>query len=212
MEYLSGVTFPQQTFTPSEWGQMFEAVLADGILRGCVVTASGTNVYISEGALIIKGRLIEIPSTVTEATTPTYNNGYGRVKVCINTTNSSTTLLNQQAFVDTEYSSSTTFPALTQDDINDGGTLYEVELAVLTYTSGSISDVSQTLAAVFGANKIIGTDANGRLNDSGISSTNLSGLTSNVQTQLDNKQSKITYGTADPTGGNVGDVYIKISE
>jgi hypothetical protein len=125
MQYLSGVTFPQQTFTPSEWGQMFEAVLADGILRGCAVTYSGAKVMIAEGAMIVKGRLIEIPSTVTETTAPTYTSGYGRVKVIIDTTNASTASLNQQAFVDTEYSSSETFPSLVHNDINDGGTKYE---------------------------------------------------------------------------------------
>ena len=197
MQYLTGITFPQQTFTPAEWGQMFSAVMADGILNGCAVTGSGTNVNLAAGAMIIKGRLIEVPSTVTESTSPTYSSGYGRVKVCIDTTNTSTSLVNQQAYIDTEYSSS--------------GTLYEVELAIIRYSGGSIAEVTQKLGAVFGANKLVGSDASGRLGDAGISLTDLSGINSNVQTQLDGKQSKITYGTADPAGGSTGDVYIKYS-
>ena len=209
MQYLTGITFPQQTFTPAEWGQMFSAVMADGILNGCAVTGSGTNVNLAAGAMIIKGRLIEVPSTVTEATSPTYSSGYGRVKVCIDTTNTSTSLVNQQAYIDTEYSSSETFPALTQQDLNGSGPLYEVELAIVRYSGGSIAEVTQKLGPVFGANKLVGSDASGRLGDAGISLTDLSGINSNVQTQLDGKQSKITYGTADPAGGSTGDVYIK---
>lgn len=225
MQYLTGVCFPQQTFTPAEWGQMFEAIMADGILRGCAVTVSGQNVYIAPGAMIIKGRLIEIPATVTEATNPTYANGYGQVKVCINTTNPSTTLLNQQAYVNTVYSSSQTFPALTQDDINGTGTLYEVELAILTYSSGSISASTQKLGGVFGASKLIASDANGRLSVSNVNQSYINTLTSNAQTQINTinsninsltttvngKQKAITYGTTDPTGGSNGDIYIKYS-
>ena len=37
----------------------------------------------------------------------------------------------------------------------------------------------------------------------------LSGVTSSVQTQLNAKQKKITYGTANPSGGSTGDVYIQ---
>ena len=37
----------------------------------------------------------------------------------------------------------------------------------------------------------------------------LSGVTSSVQTQLNTKQKKITYGTGKPSGGSTGDVYIQ---
>ena len=37
----------------------------------------------------------------------------------------------------------------------------------------------------------------------------LSGVTSSVQTQLNAKQKKITYGTGNPSGGSDGDVYIQ---
>lgn len=37
----------------------------------------------------------------------------------------------------------------------------------------------------------------------------LSGVTSSVQTQLNAKQKKITYGTGNPSGGSTGDVYIQ---
>lgn len=212
MEYLQGVTFPQQTFTPSEWGQMFEAVMADGILRGCSVTASGNTVNIAKGAMIIKGRFIAIPSAVAEVTSPTYPNGYGRVKVCINTNNASTETVNRQAFVTTEYASTNSFPSLTQDDVNDGGTLYEAELAVVQYSGGSISSITQTLGPVFGADQLIGSDSNGRLTAVDVNLSYIENISSDVQTQLDSKQPRITYGTADPTGGSTGDVYIKYTE
>ena len=212
MEYLSGVTFPQQTHTPKEWGHIFSKLVPDGILRGCEVTASGTSVYIDVGALMICGRLIEIPSTVTEVTNPTYPNGYGQLKVCIDTTNPSTTLLNQQAYVDTVYSSTTTFPTLTTDDINASGSLYEVELAILAFSSGSITDATMTLGNCLGSDKLLGSDANGMMINADIDTSYLSGVNSNIQTQLNGKQPLITSGTTDPTGGSDGDIYIKYSE
>lgn len=209
MQYLSGVTFPQQTHTPKEWGHIFSKLVPDGILNGCGVSASGANVYVDAGALMIAGRLIEIPSTITEATSPTYPNGYGQVKVCIDTTNASTTLLNQQAYLEVVYSSSSAFPALTQNDINGSGTLYEVELAVLTYVGGSVSDVSVSLGNCLGSDKILGSDNTGKMQTANVDTSYLSGISSNVQTQLDGKQPLITSGTSDPTGGNDGDIYIK---
>jgi hypothetical protein len=208
-QYLQGVTFPNQTFTPSEWGQMFEAILPNGILRGCAMTSSGTSFNIAKGAILLKGRLIVIPSTVTESTSPTYPDGYGRVKLCINTSNTSTSLVNQQAYITTEYSSSSTFPSLTQQDVNDGGTTYEVALATLKYSGGSISTVTANLGRPLTASKLVKTDSSGKLTASTVNESYLTGITSDVQTQLNAKQKAITYGTSDPSGGSNGDIYIK---
>lgn len=176
MQYLHGVTFPNQFLTPKEWGMLFENVIDDGILRGFEVSASGKNVTISAGAVAVKGRIIVATGAVTEETNPTYADGYGRIKICINTANDSTSEIDHQTYVAVEYSSSSTFSALTQNDINGSGNLYEVELCTFQYSSSNISSITRTLNVV------------------------------------DSRQPKITYGTADPTGGQVGDIYIKYTE
>ena len=196
MQYLNGVTFPAQSLTPSEWGYLFEKLLPDGVVKGCTVTSSGTNLYIAKGALVVKGRLIDIPSTLTEATSPTYANGFGRAKIVIDTTQTSTSSTNHQTKLVVEYSSTRTFPALTQQDINGTGTIYEAELAILDYSNGSIASVDQ---------KLVSSDIAGTL-------VNLTNAVASLTSALAGKQKQILDGTEDPAGLEEGDIYIKWEE
>lgn len=62
------------------------------------------------------------------------------------------------------------------------------------------------------ANRVMVSNSSGDLAVSAVTTTELGyidGVTSSVQTQLNNKQKKITYGTGNPSGGSTGDVYIQ---
>lgn len=62
------------------------------------------------------------------------------------------------------------------------------------------------------ANRVMISNGSGDLAVSAVTTTELGyidGVTSNVQTQLNAKQKKITYGTGKPSGGSAGDVYIQ---
>lgn len=62
------------------------------------------------------------------------------------------------------------------------------------------------------ANRVMISNKSGDLAVSAVTTTELGyidGVTSNVQTQLNAKQKKITYGTGNPSGGSTGDVYIQ---
>lgn len=62
------------------------------------------------------------------------------------------------------------------------------------------------------ANRVMISNGSGDLAVSTVTTTELGyidGVTSKVQTQLNAKQKKITYGTANPSGGSTGDVYIQ---
>lgn len=62
------------------------------------------------------------------------------------------------------------------------------------------------------ANRVMVSNGSGDLAVSAVTTTELGyidGVTSNVQTQLNAKQKKITYGTGKPSGGSTGDVYIQ---
>lgn len=81
-----------------------------------------------------------------------------------------------------------------------------------TVTGAASSVVSNNLTA----SRVAVSDANGKLAASGVTATQLntlSTITSNVQTQLNGKQSKVLSGTSDPASslGSVGDLYIKYS-
>lgn len=62
------------------------------------------------------------------------------------------------------------------------------------------------------ANRVMISNKSGDLAVSAVTTTELGyidGVKSNVQTQLNAKQKKITYGTGNPSGGSTGDVYIQ---
>lgn len=62
------------------------------------------------------------------------------------------------------------------------------------------------------ANRVMISNGSGDLAVSAVTTTELGyidGVTSKVQTQLNAKQKKITYGTSNPSGGSAGDVYIQ---
>lgn len=219
-EYLKGVVFNAQTMTPKAHARAMENVLNDGILSGCTVTASGANATIAAGYMCVKGRTIEVESATTIAATPTYPNGYGRLVLSLDMTQTSTSSVNHQAYVDWEYSSTNSFPALTQDDINGSGSLYQVVLATAQFSSGNISTITQNLGNVtmketFTANKAIVSDANGQAIASSTTATEIgyvSGVTSAIQTQLNGKQATIRSGSSIPADLGANELFLLLAE
>ena len=91
-------------------------------------------------------------------------------------------------------------------------------MGIIGYTDSTITSFNQTLSSAavkmsgLGVNKAVVTDGSGNLITAETTATEInyiSGVTSKVQTQLNDKQKKITYGTSAPTGGAEGDIYIK---
>lgn len=81
-------------------------------------------------------------------------------------------------------------------------------------TSSALSQVYTLAQRTDGltANRVMISNKSGDLAVSAVTTTELGyidGVTSNVQTQLNAKQKKITYGTRNPSGGSTGDVYIQ---
>lgn len=216
MQYLKGVVFDNQTMTPKGFARAMERALTDGVLYGCGVTYSGTNVTLGAGWLIAKGRVVEVASNTTESTSPTYANGYGRLKLILDLGETSTSSTNHQARIDVDYSNTSSFPALTQEDINGSGTVYEIALGIFKYTSGAITEMISTIGTVsprqnLTANKGLVTDANGNLAASSASSTEvgyLTGVTSNIQTQLNGKQAVIRHGSTIPSDLAEGEIFL----
>ena len=218
--YLKGIVFDNQTMTPKAFGRAMENALSDGTLSGCAVTFSGTNVTLGSGYLIAKGRVIEATSNTTVATSPTYANGYGRLMLKIDLSETSSSTINHQAQLIVDYSSTTTFPSLVQDDINGSGTVYEVALGIFKYTSGSITEMVESIGRTtpkegLTANKAVATSADGNLVASSASATELgylAGVTSAVQTQLNGKQKTIRYGSSIPSDLQNGEIFLLIAE
>lgn len=129
--YLPGVTFPSQRVTPSDDGAVFAACISDGLYGGAITT-SGTSLRLTPGKIIACGRVIRIASQTDIAMTET--SGYARLVLTIDKSKSAA----QQRSLDVEYQASEgAFPALTQNDINNGGTKYQVALCMARLSSSA---------------------------------------------------------------------------
>ena len=218
--YLKGIVFNNQTMTPKAFGRAMENALSDGTLAGCGVTYSGANVTLGTGYLVAKGRIVEVTSASTITTNPTYANGYGRLKLIIDLTQTSTASVNHQAQIDVDYSNSSSFSALTQEDINGSGNVYEVALGIFKYTSGTITELVSSIGKAaakpsVAASKALATDANGAIAASDTTSTELGyvhGVTSAIQTQLNGKQGTIRYGSSIPGDLQTGELFLLLAE
>lgn len=128
--YLPGVTFPSQRVTPSDDGAVFAACVADG-LYGSAITLSGTSLLLSPGKIVACGRVIRIASQRLIAMTE--SSGNARLVLTIDKSKSAA----QQVALDVQYGSET-LTALTQQDINSGGTKYQMALCLYDITHSTI--------------------------------------------------------------------------
>ena len=126
---ISGVTFSGCHVSAKDHGVLFSAILPDGVLRGCAVTYNSGTASVAPGYLVACGRVIEVESTSTLAIP---GEQYAQIVLTIDASTPTFTL-------SAVNSSSTTFPPLTQQDINDGAsTTYQIELGVVDIGNGTM--------------------------------------------------------------------------
>lgn len=156
MSGFTPVTFGGENVTPKNDGGLYQAHYGDGILWGCGMSLTGspyTDLTISTGEMIIGGRVIYVDGATDinlEGLAGTTN--YVQIKGVI-------TLGNNPVFDTVLVEAATpSFGALTQEDINDNGTTYEVQLAIVQASSGTPTAIYSTMGKsgiVVGGNIII---------------------------------------------------------
>lgn len=109
--------------------RLVKCVISDRIVDGCAITKSGANIYIAAGHIVAGGALVEVT-----ATTFTVSSG-GELVLRINTG------AETQAQIITR--SATT---LTRQDLTNGGSVYELQLAKYTFASGAVSSLTVTVS------------------------------------------------------------------
>ena len=72
---INGIFFENQILTAKGLGAFGNSALSDGILTGCKMSSSGLNVTITEGYILICGRLVKIPQTTITFSTGTGHGG-----------------------------------------------------------------------------------------------------------------------------------------
>lgn len=153
---ITGITFDLQNVLSKNDGRLYQAILGtDYILSGCACAAvdAGASIEIAEGYVVIGGRVIHFDGGEKKTITPTLTTGYGRLIIDIDLTKASTADEFEQVSLVEQYSTTETFPDLTQDDINLSGTHYQAELCRFPISSSTAGNVTVTLPLFGGAVK-----------------------------------------------------------
>lgn len=119
--------------TPLDDAQLYSWIAnrAVGVVTGCVVTSAGTNqLAISAGWGIVQGHVFTIGAETISAAVAPSGTVNGRLLIRIDTSDTVTP-------VEFVTQAETPLPALTQEDIDGSGSIYELPLA--TYDVGTIS-------------------------------------------------------------------------
>lgn len=159
---FKGVTFSGQNVTPKNDGGLYQAHYGDGILWGCSMAISGDDLVVQSGEFIMGGRVVQVDgATNVDLSGRTIQTGY--IQVIMNADLSQGE--GSQWYTTFVESATTTFPALTRDDINDTGTLYQLELAVIQVSGGNLTSIytSQPPSPVVSPQVMRALDVNGDL-------------------------------------------------
>lgn len=134
---LKGITFNGANVTAKNDGGLYQAHFTDGVLWGCAMSLSGTNLVVGSGQLLMAGRNVEFDGT-TNISLSGHGLTTGYIQVILTAQGSSVT--------DSYVTSATiTFPALTQQDINFNGSIYQIELAVVRISGGNPTSITRSL-------------------------------------------------------------------
>lgn len=139
---FKGITFAGQNVTPKDDGALYMAHYGDGILDGCSMALSGDDLVIQSGHIIAGGRVCHVDgATNVDLSGRQLSTGY--IQVIMNYDLSQGE--GSQWYTSFVESATTTFPALTTDDINGTGTLYQMELAVIQISGGNLTDIYRSV-------------------------------------------------------------------
>lgn len=132
---LRKITFNESPVRARDHGALFSGILADGIINGCEVSVNNGSASISQGYLIVAGRLIENNSNMQNINISGGNVAQIVLRIDIS---SDDVDLNNSIFVRHAPDVSSLDP-LTKMDINNGtDTIYEFEIAVIDVTNNTI--------------------------------------------------------------------------
>lgn len=102
--------------------RLIKQVIPDKIIDGCAITKSGSTIYIAAGHIVAGGALVEVDAASITVSAS------GELVLRINTADTTPARIIAR-----------TAATLTQQDLTNGGTTYEMQLATYVYGTNSIS-------------------------------------------------------------------------
>lgn len=141
------ITFDEQIARAKDDGGVYRSIYPhDGILWGCAVTTTSTQIEIASGLFTLCGRMIWVDGKTDFPLQEPIQNGYAQLKAKIDLNNANTQEECAQFSAEVLYSTTTSFPELIQEDINNTGKKYEQEMAVVKIENGNITGITRKLA------------------------------------------------------------------
>lgn len=137
---IRGITFSKQSVSSNDDAHIYKILLngKKGRTKGCKMTFGTDDIYISEGYFFAPNRLIEVSSMETVAT-PVVSSGttYCRLVFEIDLTKTNTSSAFNQGYFRI-LSSTTDYPGIVQEDLENGGNVYQLPFAKFTKTVSGI--------------------------------------------------------------------------
>lgn len=147
---IRGITFSKQAVSSSDDAHIYKVLLngKDGRTKGCKITHGTDDIYVSEGYFFAANRLISIYATEIIGT-PVVSSGtyYCRLVFEIDLSKiNSNTEFKQGAFK--IISNTTDYPVLTQEDLENGGNVYQMPFAKFTKNISGIGSFVSELESI----------------------------------------------------------------
>lgn len=140
---IKGITFDEQQISAANMGHFMNVFSGhqSGITQGCEVTYDSDNLYIAAGYMLLSGRQVQIVGTQTVPfLTVISGELYCKTVFQIDLTQTNTESTFLQGTIET-LSNSSGYPAVRQDDIDDGGTIYQWPIAQYHVTVSGAENV-----------------------------------------------------------------------
>lgn len=176
--------------TPVVDRRLYEFLLLNtvGVADGVAVTNSGTNLIVSSGWGVIKGCVFGVTAETISATKPASGSANGRLLIELDATNGTIQFKTQQG---------SALPALTQEDINGSGSVYQMELATYTISATDITGLTETYETLQSAQSVIGE---------------ITSLIAPLQTKLDTIETGAQVNSVTSVAGKTGAVTLAKSD
>lgn len=139
---INGITFSEQLITSANFAHFMHTFLnkANGITKGCGISYANDKIYVQKGYFIEFGRMVQVVGT-EEISTPDVPSGrlYCKMVFEIDLTQENTAETFSQGYFKT-LTGTNGYPELTQQDLDNDGTLYQMPWCQYTKSTSGISD------------------------------------------------------------------------
>lgn len=132
--------------TPVADRRLYEFMLMKtvGVAEGLGIEASGTGLIVQNGWGVIRGCVFSVTQETVQALTPASGSASGRLLIHLDVTAGTIEFVTQQG----------SLPSLVQEDINQGGSVYEMVLATYTITPTTISNLVIAYQSITSASEV----------------------------------------------------------